>query len=68
MARMIPLSPPPKADIGQGPFSLVGTEAGRFAKGLTFTCQVWNGTLQGRPQQLSAKEIDALHPDDGQTT
>ena len=43
MARMIPLNPAPTADIGQGPYSLVPTEAGRYAQGLRFTCQVWNG-------------------------
>lgn len=41
MARMIQLTPPPKADIGPGPFALVATDAGRYAKGLQFTTEVW---------------------------
>src|SRR5262249_15025090 len=44
MARMLTLPPPPRADIGPGPYSLVATEAGRHASGLRFTTETWNGT------------------------
>ena len=47
MARMISLIPPPRTDIGPGPVSLVATEAGRYAKGLQFTCETWNGQCLG---------------------
>ena len=47
MARMTPLNPPPKADIGPGPIALVATEAGRYAQGLRFTCETWNGQCLG---------------------
>src|SRR5712691_1025889 len=46
MARMITLHPAPKVQVAGGAWDLLATEAGRYAKGLRATYQLWNGTLQ----------------------
>jgi hypothetical protein len=49
MAKMIRLDPALKEPLREG-WELIATEAGRYAKGLRATVQLWNGSIQGAAQ------------------
>jgi putative DNA primase/helicase len=57
MAKMIPLNPAPVASLPAEGWSLIATEAGRPAVGLTATLQARNGTLQ------TLRQLKLAHPD-----